>query len=710
MSIPEDFCPFIGIEPFTESDRDYFFGRGREQRIIVSNLYASPLTVLYGASGAGKTSVLLAGVIPQLRASFRTAVVVFREWQDDAFVDLLKSKCVAAIELAQQKPLDVDLSLPFDEFIHAAGQLFQGTILIIFDQFEEYFLYNPNPKNQESFEVEFARTINREEIDVNFLLALREDGLSKLDRFKTRIPNLLSNLLPLYHMNLKAAENAIRKPLDVYNERQTKDGDAISIEDRLVTDLLEQVRAGQVQVGGGMGSGAAEGQKEYERVEAPFLQLVVTRLWKKEKQSRSRVLRKKTLKKLGGAQTIVRTHLDDLMKKLRGAELELCARIFDRLVTPSGSKIAIKDTDLAEYAGDLKSLLPVVLQKLAAPDARVLRRLPVPGAAEGHRYEIYHDVLAAAIIEWQARFIDSLKEKYRIRRRMMQLSLATAAVLIIMAIGVIRYYSIWVDVRPWGLLNNLSTGSVHVFRDETVTVGRDARYLDFKNTVSLLPNYVSRIHLLMSRDLKAIDMRSLSGTTIGRNFLPYGDTRELEDGDFIVLADCAPFQFKKISYRPRQFWEPPIPQDSPPPPDAWGMFLDLISREVIYLTGNQYFMTEKDTKSLSLTPDKPDNWICTLGLDPRNIAIYDRIDDRDLFAEIKTGDTYTYRAGIVPAGKAYRTFDWQILKWARTRGRDDMKEDERHPHAVFSAIFHTSAGRYFRIIPIIPDLEPRKQP
>ena len=61
------FCPYVGLQPFNEADQDYFFGRERDSRIISSNLYAAPLTILYGASGVGKSSVLRAGVMPRLR-------------------------------------------------------------------------------------------------------------------------------------------------------------------------------------------------------------------------------------------------------------------------------------------------------------------------------------------------------------------------------------------------------------------------------------------------------------------------------------------------------------------------------------------------------------------------------------------------------------------------------------------------------------------
>jgi hypothetical protein len=76
-----DFCPYVGLQPFRVRDREYFFGREREQRVISANLFASPLTVLYGPSAVGKSSVLQAGVVPHLQREPRTAVAYFATWQ-----------------------------------------------------------------------------------------------------------------------------------------------------------------------------------------------------------------------------------------------------------------------------------------------------------------------------------------------------------------------------------------------------------------------------------------------------------------------------------------------------------------------------------------------------------------------------------------------------------------------------------------------------
>ena len=63
-------CPYKGLASFDDSDADagLFFGRDREREIICANLMASKLTVLYGDTGVGKSSVLRAGVARTLRS------------------------------------------------------------------------------------------------------------------------------------------------------------------------------------------------------------------------------------------------------------------------------------------------------------------------------------------------------------------------------------------------------------------------------------------------------------------------------------------------------------------------------------------------------------------------------------------------------------------------------------------------------------------
>lgn len=92
--------PYKGLAPYSEADAPFFFGREREWEIIADNLMATKLTLLYGVSGVGKSSLLRAGVAHHLMqdakdnlAKYRApefAVVVFNAWQDDPLIGLVK--------------------------------------------------------------------------------------------------------------------------------------------------------------------------------------------------------------------------------------------------------------------------------------------------------------------------------------------------------------------------------------------------------------------------------------------------------------------------------------------------------------------------------------------------------------------------------------------------------------------------------------------
>jgi hypothetical protein len=149
-------------------------------------------------------------------------------------------------------------------------------------------------------------------------------------------------------------------------------------------------------------------------IEAPYLQLVMTRLWEEERRTNSSSLRLATLQTLGGVKSIVETHLDQTMNLLSADDRDVAARVFHYLVTPSGTKIAHSAPDLAKYAGVDEDELPPVLARLATPEVRVLRLVPAPQIDGPGRYEIFHDVLCAAVLDWRARYIRGRAVRYAV--------------------------------------------------------------------------------------------------------------------------------------------------------------------------------------------------------------------------------------------------------------------------------------------------------
>jgi hypothetical protein len=143
-----------------------------------------------------------------------------------------------------------------------------------------------------------------------------------------------------------------------------------------------------------------------ERIETPYLQLVMTRLWREEVSAGSHLLRLSTLNALGGAERIVKTHLDAVMEALPETDRSVAAAIFRFLVTPSGTKIAHTARDLADYVALPAGQVSQVLERLAKGDVRILRAIaPPPETGGSNRFQIFHDVLAAAILDWRLRFM-----------------------------------------------------------------------------------------------------------------------------------------------------------------------------------------------------------------------------------------------------------------------------------------------------------------
>lgn len=394
--------PYQGLAAFEKIDSPYFFGREREMRLVIANLFASPLTILYGASGAGKSSVLRAGVADQLHQRNDILLVVFNAWEGDPVIKLkLAIKLEASSVASEIEP--PPSSLPLVEYLVTWGKRLDRRLMIILDQFEEYFLYHPQ---DDTFSSEFSKGVTQRDIPISFLISTREDSVAKLDRFKGRIPNLFDNYLRIEHLNLDAAREAIVKPIGQYNRAYPTEP-AVSIDPALVDEVLAQVKTVEFTPGD-VGFGKVKEGVKTSQIEAPYLQLVMTRLWDEELRTRSNVLQLSTLNRLGGAQKIVSAHLDAVMGALNSNEQSIAAMVFIPLVTPSGSKIAQRADDLATYAQRPAENVNPVLKKLA--DARVLCPVAsLPDQPDISRYEIFHDVLARAVLDWRARFVEAQK-------------------------------------------------------------------------------------------------------------------------------------------------------------------------------------------------------------------------------------------------------------------------------------------------------------
>lgn len=412
------FTPYKGLTSYAEEDAPYFFGREVVVNNIVARVQGWPLTLLYGASGVGKSSVLHAGVVHEFRRQAQRrreegeppeyCVVLFNSWSDDPVPALLGAVRRAVAQNFEGKAL-TPAAPSLAATLRAWSREIGCDLIVILDQFEEYFTYHSQEDGPGKLPQELSRAVNDADRRANFLISIREDALAKLDSFQHFTPNLLNQALHLRALDPEEAREAIEKPIGKFNSLS---GEApVGIEPELVDAILRDAQGGLLEEGA---AGAAQPAGRRAHVEAPYLQQIMTRLWHEE--ARTGLLRLSTYERLGRAGEIVRTHLGKTIAKLDEGEQETAARIFRYLVTPSGTKIAQSAEDIAEYARLPQEDVSRVLDKLSARDILILRAVAPPPDEPGvTRYEIFHDVLAAPITTWwkeyEARERESAEEE-----------------------------------------------------------------------------------------------------------------------------------------------------------------------------------------------------------------------------------------------------------------------------------------------------------
>jgi pSer/pThr/pTyr-binding forkhead associated (FHA) protein len=516
-----DECPFVGLPPFSKEYERYFFGRAHDSAVIVDNLLARPLTVLYGASGTGKSSVLNAGIPAVLRHELEEFSLVSRkDWHDPSeLTNWLHGRVDAA---TREHPL-----------------------VLIFDQFEEYFLYR-TAETGDAFESALAGVLGRSDLEVHLLLSLRSDALHVLDGLRLQFYTIMDNTIELKHLDERGVREAIEGPIRVYNESRAESEQVVlgdGFTDYFVNELLGSLAALAPQRAST--SGAAQ-------VELPFLQLALLRLWNKRSQhsgTKSREITRDLLVAEGGVDGVVGTHVrEKLDGDLSHNERRLASQIFHYLVTPSGGKFAYSPQDLADSASESageridSGEVERLLGKLAEGDARILRRV-------GDRFELFHDVLARPILNWRADFRKST----------------------------------YLDEAPFGYLVDIFSDTQISLRGSGLLIGRYAVSDEDATPLALAP--VSRTHLLIMRDGQILDLRSRFGTTVNAKPVHFGQTDAyLRDGDIVGLGNTAAVMYRTATAEQGER-RSSLPAQQLTPRRSWGLLIDGSSRRVFWLTG-----------------------------------------------------------------------------------------------------------------------------
>ncbi len=388
--------PWLGLASFTEETRAFFFGREEEVAELARRVQRKLLTLLFGQSGLGKTSILRAGIVPRLRGQGYCPVYVRIDYSRPAPEPAEQIK-QAIMRTARRSGQWTRAGVAVQgeslwEFLHHRDDVLRDEAgatlipLLIFDQFEEIFtlaqsdefgraraarfvaeladlVENRPPKAFEAKldsdesaaeHFDFARS------DYRVLIALREDYLAPLEGLKRDIPSISQNRLRLAPMTGTQALAAVLRP-----------GGKL---------VFEEVAAAIVRfVAGGAELANAE-------VEPSLLSLICRELNDARiAQGRSEI----SLDLLAGSHATILSNFYE--RALADQPLAVRRVIEDELLTASGYR-----ENVAE-----ESLLSHFAQAGAAPGTLALlvnrRLLRIEERLDIRRVELTHDVLCAVV-------------------------------------------------------------------------------------------------------------------------------------------------------------------------------------------------------------------------------------------------------------------------------------------------------------------------
>jgi eukaryotic-like serine/threonine-protein kinase len=362
--------PFRRLRPFSERDRDRFFGRDREVAHLLDHVLQLPAVIYAAPSGVGKTSLLRAGLLPRLEAlGGRGTYVACHAGPGDPSAAIAAALGGGASSLA--------------EAWAAPAPRPAGRRVLVVDQIEAVLAHDEAATDRLLSALLGAGAANDErERDQAVVIAVREDFLGRLvDRLQPHAPNL--PILRLPPLTPAGARDALVRPLAARR---------LGIDDDLLAQLVADLTAAAATLGAEMGWGATPA------VYPPHLQLAGARLHETLPDD-ARALTLRQYQHLGGIDEIVRSHLTHVLEsELARDQVPIARELFKHLITPAQTRAAPTEAELIAAAAD-----PARAEAATAVLEALRHHGLVVRLARGHReasWELIHDSLIPRIQAW----------------------------------------------------------------------------------------------------------------------------------------------------------------------------------------------------------------------------------------------------------------------------------------------------------------------
>jgi WD40 repeat protein/serine/threonine protein kinase len=345
----EERAPYLGLATFQASDADRFVGREREVDTFVNRLRVSALQVVVGASGAGKSSFVHAGVIPALPKAWK--VVTLRPGATP-IATLIARLAAQGVVIAETPP---------DALIGALRSQPTGTtLLVVVDQLEEMFTACGDEAERARFATLLAQLSASPDEPFRVVATIRDDFLMKLETVAPLRAQLSSSLVLLGNPSVDDLVRTVVEPA-------RRIGYALS-DDELARDMAAAVA---------------------ERPGAlALLSFTASQLWDL-RDRRFKQLTRTAYDAMGGVGGALGRHAETTLENIPADDQALVQAVFCRLVTSDGTRALISRVELRQVLASPRA--DVVIEKLIA--ARLISVVDAEG--EG-RVELVHEALIGA--------------------------------------------------------------------------------------------------------------------------------------------------------------------------------------------------------------------------------------------------------------------------------------------------------------------------
>ena len=346
-------CPYLGLAAFKEEDAANFFGREFFTQQLVSAINKKQFVALVGASGSGKSSLVFAGLIPQLKQdkkrdwltiNFRPgnnpfeslAVALLQELtylqtqnqqtQNQEFTASNEGE-INEKNLHYSRIVELELEVELKSSNNSLKNIIEPIILsstkshlaIIVDQFEELFTLCRDIETRQLF-IDRLLSIIKYLPGCTLIITLRADFYAEALSYRPLADALQDGQVNLGAMDAEELEAAIAKPAINHN---------VCLEEGLSQRLIDAVLESPSNL--------------------PLLEFTLTQLWEKQHQG---YLTHQAYEEIGGVETALANHAEMIYAQFSLAEQKKVQQIFVQLVQPSEINADIRRIAIREEVGE----------------------------------------------------------------------------------------------------------------------------------------------------------------------------------------------------------------------------------------------------------------------------------------------------------------------------------------------------------------------